>query len=466
MAPAVSEVATPEPAVEWRSDDASIGDVIGALNGLRRTFARAEAGDEEHPHPRNCVMTLIAIAASDAEERRAQRATREIGRLHPAQLLVIRDNPSLRSGQIRASISTDTQRPASACAVQCEQITLHVRGGAGDHLAALVDPLLTSGVPTYMWWVGTPPFGKRELEDALHVCDALVVDSARFGAPFRSFLELCRLAGGSHRRLGLADLQWSRLNPWRETVAQFFSPAARRPLLDGISAVGIDYAGEGRGNRIAGAMLVGWLASCLGWKLKNAAAGAGGVVAANFVAEGWRPVQVAFRSVSKPHLMDGEIGTFRLVGAAGGVSFQLTVMRDPERVRSSAPDIGAGAFRSLHAPGGEDEAGLEIAQRSAQWHRDVRHESLESLHHTATGDAPGDSVPPQATVFVRERRRSDNPKVLLTMIDIGGADTLRHVQRVETEDEAVLLVGLLSNGGKDPVYMRALAGAFELMQSI
>jgi glucose-6-phosphate dehydrogenase assembly protein OpcA len=451
---------------QWKGEDVTVGDVLNALNDVRRKFALEEAGEVEHPHPRNCVMTLIAVGATEAEERRAQRATRKIGALHPAQIVVITDQPDLHPGRIDAAITTDVLRPESASALQCEVVTLRVRGGAGEHLAALVDPLLPSGVPTYLWWVGTPPFGKRELEDALKVCDSLIVDSARFEAPYHSFLELAELCSNSHQKLGVADLQWARLEPWLETVAQFFAPAARRPFLNGISAVGVDYAGEGRANRVAAALLVGWMASALGWKLQKAAGGPGGIVAAHFSAEGWRPVQVAFRSVPAAHLAQGEVSAIRIDGVSGGTTFQLSVLRDPERRRRPAPDIGAGGYQSLHAAGGEDDAGFEIAQRKVAWHHEVLQQNIDNLHHTATGDAPGESLPPKPAAFVRERRREDTSLVLLTLIDIGGAGTLRHVQQMEPEDEASLLLDLLAHPTRDQVFSRSLVAAAELMRSI
>ncbi|MDQ2943836.1 MAG: glucose-6-phosphate dehydrogenase assembly protein OpcA [Candidatus Dormibacteraeota bacterium] len=441
-----------------------MGDVLSALDNIRKTFAVEEAHDTEHPHPRSCVMTLIAVATSDTEEKRAQRVAREIGMHHPAQLVVIRDMPDLKPGRIDAAILTDTHRPESACAVQRELVALHVRGAAGEHLAALVDPLLPSGVPVYLWWVGTPPFGKHELIDALRICDALVIDSAQFEKPYHSFLELTKLSVSSHQRLGVADMQWARLEPWRETLAQFFHPPDRRDFLNSISEIGVDYVGDGRGNRVAAALLVGWFASALGWKLKEAVAGGGGVVAAHYVAESWRVVQVAFRSVPKAQMAEGEVSAIRIAGSARGKSFQLTLMRDPERARRLAPDIGAGGYQSLHPTGGEDEAGFEIAQRKVAWHRDVLNGSRENLHHTATGGAPGEDLS-QPAVFIHERRRGDNALVLLTLIDIGGAETLRHVQRVEPEDEANLMLRLLAYGTHDPVYTRSLAAAAELMRS-
>src|ERR1700681_1451140 len=108
-----------------------MNEVLAALSDIRRKFAFSERQESELPNPRNCIMTLIAIASSDAEERRAQRAVRAIGNHHPAQVIVVRDQPELKSGKIDAQITTDTLRPQLGCAMQCELVTLRVSGAAG-----------------------------------------------------------------------------------------------------------------------------------------------------------------------------------------------------------------------------------------------------------------------------------------------------------------------------------------------
>ncbi|HET9410794.1 MAG TPA: glucose-6-phosphate dehydrogenase assembly protein OpcA [Candidatus Dormibacteraeota bacterium] len=453
---------TADPDLDWHGESVTIADVLAALNRSRRKFAHVEAEDEEHPHPRNCVMTLVAVVPDANEEKRAIKAVTEISQHHPCLAIVVRDQPQIRAGRINATVTAHPVLGAFDQPAPCELVTLHVHGAAGSHLAALVDPLLVSGVPTYMWWPSTPPFGTGELTDALRICDALVVDSARFDRPYHSFLELAELAERSHRKLGLADLQWERLLPWREAAAQFFAPAERRGFIQSIAEVGIDYMGDGRGNRIAAALMIGWFASALGWKLEHAAAGGGGVVAALFKAEGWRPVQVAFRSVQRGPLTQGEIMALRIAGTAAGKSFSLSVQRDPQRSR---PPQG-GEFQRLHPTGGEDDAAMEIAQRRASRHREVVSQNLEALHHTSTGEAPGESVPQQPTVMVRERRRTDTSDVMLTMIDLGGGEVLRHVQRVPPLDESTMLLNVLSAGARDVVYGRALAAAADLMQKL
>jgi glucose-6-phosphate dehydrogenase assembly protein OpcA len=449
----------------WHEEAVTIGDVLNALSGIRRKFAHEEAGDEEHPHPRNCVMTLVAVATSSADEDRARRASTAIAAQHPSLAIVVCEEPTVRMGRIDASIVTHPTTSSTASPAPCELVSLHVRGAAGEHLAALVDPLLSSGVPTYLWWLDTPPFGSKELLDALRISDALVVDSARFDRPYHSFLGLADLALSSHSHLGVADFQWIRLGPWREALAEFFEPKERRAFFSGIAEVGIDYVGEGRGNRISAALLIGWFASALGWKLERAVGGPGGVVVAHFVVEGGRQFEVAFRSVRKVHLAQGEVSAVRIAGASAGSTFRFSVERDPERLFRVTSDVGAAEFRQRHHPGGDDEAGMEVAQRKAARHRDVLSRTSDQAHHTATGELPGERGL-TSTVLGRERRRTDTALVLLTKIDIGEAQTLRHVQRVQPEDEAGLLLELLSTGARDAVYTRSLAAAAALMRAL
>ena len=52
---------------------------------------------------------------------------------------------------------------------------------------------------------------------------------------------------------------------------------------------------------------------------------------------------------------------------------------------------------------------------------------------------------------------------LLTMIEMGEVEPLRHVQQLDREDEAALLLDLLATGTHDEVFNRSLAAASELM---
>jgi hypothetical protein len=157
---------------------------------------------------------------------------------------------------------------------------------------------------------------------------------------------------------------------------------------------------------VAAALMAGWMASALGWKLRRATAGTGGVVAAVYEAAG-RSIEVDFRSVPPEDRVEGEVSAVRIAGMGEGTSFRLSVMHNPPRRRS-----------------------------------------------------------PQAAALDLERRRGDTTRVLLTMIEIGDTEPLRHVQQLEPEDETALLVELLSTGTHDEVYNRSLRAASELVERL
>ena len=105
---------------EWHGEDVTIRDVLTALTEIRNTFAHTEAGDDEHPHPRNCVMTLVTVATNDSEERLAVRTSQAISSQHPAQAIVIREDPAAPGHHLDAWITTEVQRPEMSCATECE----------------------------------------------------------------------------------------------------------------------------------------------------------------------------------------------------------------------------------------------------------------------------------------------------------------------------------------------------------
>lgn len=346
MASAVGSRATRS--LHWRGEGTTIGEVVAQLTKLHAKVARHEAGDHEHAHTRNCVMNLVTVARHREDRARAVEVADTIARHHPLRAITILHDARHGGSTITAEIDTTVAEGVIGQVVQCENVRLDVVGPAGTHLYSLVEPLLVPDVHTYLWWMGAPPLSEPAFRESLELAEVLVVDSATFERPFISVLELSELAAEVGERIGVSDLQWGRLRPWRELIAQFFSPGSRRSLLDGVNGVGVDYVGEGRGNRIPAALLAGWLASMLGWKLKRAAGGAGGVVVAWFESPREHPVEVAFRSVPPQEgLSDGELAAVRLDAVAGGVTGAMSIRRDPEDATQVVEQIETGENHSL-----------------------------------------------------------------------------------------------------------------------
>jgi len=372
---------------EWHERGVTLPEVMSEVGRIHAQLARPEAGDDALPHPRNCCLNLVSIADDEEEARLAERVGHLLASHHPLRQLLVELEPSHEVDRLDAWLHAEAHQAPDGMPVQFERIRLKVTGAGTKHIDSLVAPLLVPEVPTCLWWLGNPPVSDEAFLRLLELSDLLAVDSATFERPFLVTLELAGLAEAVGRRVPVTDFHWARLQPWRELVAQFFQPQERRDFLRGMNAVGIDYAGEGRGNRVAAALLVGWLATALEWKLQRAAAGGGGAVAALYRGPRGHSVEVHLRSVSAEKLAEGELAAVRVDAAAGGRACALAIERSA--------------------------ANLE-------------------------------------RVEVR--------------IDIGERETLTERLPLDTPAPAELLVEML-NGMRDPVYMRSLAAAADLLKA-
>jgi len=317
--------------LSWSGKRVRLSDVLSHLAELHRDISQSEAEDQAHPHPRNSVMNLVVCVGSQARAEETQGVVERMAASHPLRAVVIRRSGEKERPTLDAEIVTEAHQLVRGQTIQREQISLTVSGPAEDHLASFVEPLLVADVPTYLWWAGTPPLGERGLRNALVICDVLIVDSAGFERPVPAFLEFAGLADRLGRRIGFADLHWSRQRPWRESLSQFFSPPERRPLLAGVRHFDIDCAGEGQAAWVGGSLLTGWIAGALGWRLLRAAAVTDAHADAIFEAPGGNLVQVALRSAGRTTLARGTATRLTLAAETGELQCLNTIELHPDR---------------------------------------------------------------------------------------------------------------------------------------
>ncbi len=192
----------------------------------------------------------------------------EVTRQNPCRAIIMVLEPQAAPSGLEAWVSAHCHLPVAGEKQVCsEQITIRARGEAGQGLASVVLPLTVSELPIFLWWragdFSLPPY----FDEILRVTQHVIVDTARF-SPGAAHLQ--DLAAWLRKfRIQLTDLNWSRITPWRELIAQCFDSPDRRPYLDRLSEVRIEYEqGSARlvTQRAQGLLLTGWLASRLGWE--------------------------------------------------------------------------------------------------------------------------------------------------------------------------------------------------------
>ncbi|MDP9319805.1 MAG: glucose-6-phosphate dehydrogenase assembly protein OpcA [Chloroflexota bacterium] len=255
-------------------DEAVWGARADGVAALERELARmrrsmgAHAKEQAVPVARASVLNLVVFATRDAHARRAAATIDQLATRHPSRAVVLLADRRREGNAPGLEMHYHLSHPGGLQQVSYEQILIRARGDADQRLASAVIPLLLPDLPVFLWWTETPPVDAPYFEQLLGLADRLIVDSGDFARPDRTLARLHAVARAGHGRYGLTDFNWTRITAWRELVSQFFDVPAWRPFLDGVTGIRIGFAVDADGREIhpsQALLLIGWLASRLGW---------------------------------------------------------------------------------------------------------------------------------------------------------------------------------------------------------
>jgi glucose-6-phosphate dehydrogenase assembly protein OpcA len=209
-------------------------------------------------------LSVLNLVAACIDVDSADLATQAVGRLgakHPARAIIILADPE-GPDKMEADLSLQCSAvdEGQVCA---EQVRLQVGGQAAYHMASVVTPLLVPDIPVYLWLVGAPPLHQAFGQDAVAICERLIIDSGEYEdhrGTLRTLSDELEAVGDA---ISLCDVAWERTRIWRQLLAQSFDGGEMRPFVRGITRVDVECSG----GRISAQtwLVAGWLASRLDW---------------------------------------------------------------------------------------------------------------------------------------------------------------------------------------------------------
>ncbi len=254
------------------------------LSGINRTI-----GESDRPEPvtgpgsyaRTNTTSLLTCARSAAQADRAAAAIDGLQTHYPTRAITVASDPALD----RLPPSTDAEDgpltittrliPADSggpTVGHFESVTITGGPRRLGNPASTAIPLCVPDLPIVLWWLGDLQYDLGMFRDLAGSSDRVIVDSAVFGDVARGLVSLSTLDAQRGRdSTVLVDMAWSRLLDWRNLIAQFYDAPPHPDALTSIDAVTIEYVVEPAPGQSAGQasaiLLVGWLASRLGWRL-------------------------------------------------------------------------------------------------------------------------------------------------------------------------------------------------------
>jgi Glucose-6-phosphate dehydrogenase subunit len=295
---------------------------------LRALLAERHAESEGFVPAR--VLNMIVFVEHEWSGEIANRL-RGVGRYAASRLIVLSFEPGRERLDARASIVSDDDPGPGELALLRETVVVSLGERHLDDLLTIADPLVVTDLPTLLW----SPHGHPEAVDALlSLAQATLLDSIeepdRTQAGHRSAIDR---AFALSQVLYVVDLAWLRSTPWRERVATVFDPAPMRRELGALSAVTVSHHPD---SRVAGLLLIGWLASRLGWSLRSdvVAEGAKGKLCGSAQSE---QGEVKLTLGPAPELQVPGLAGVELCGASG---LRMRLDREPGGLRARRRDPG------------------------------------------------------------------------------------------------------------------------------
>jgi glucose-6-phosphate dehydrogenase assembly protein OpcA len=213
-------------------------------------------------------MNLVVVAASPSLVDPWVAVVDDVLKNVPARAIVVGLDPDAEDA-IEVVVAPVCS-PGSGTLVCSERVTLRLRGGLCGRVASCVDALCASDVPTTLVWLARVRVEDPTFAPLARWSHRIVLEAAH--GSLGSLANVVRWARKqpAGERPGVSELAWTRLGAWQELCARIFDDARLRDLALAITRVRLVQASS-PGTELGpeGALLLGWLATRLGWKASS-----------------------------------------------------------------------------------------------------------------------------------------------------------------------------------------------------
>jgi glucose-6-phosphate dehydrogenase assembly protein OpcA len=220
------------------------------LKGLGKLWTSLGEEEKQRGKPtvlRACAMTLI-VATDEADEGFfASQTISDLMREHPSRGIVLAVTEQ-GAAEPQARVIAQCWKPfGKAQQICCEQIEVKARLESWPKVGPILLGLIAADLPVVFWCryreafkSGADTFQARGVEGVMELASKTIVDTygLEAGAAFEQI--------SKWRKQGrvIADLEWTRLTPWREPLGHLFDNQARENRFSNFDTVEICHTEE------------------------------------------------------------------------------------------------------------------------------------------------------------------------------------------------------------------------------
>lgn len=235
------------------------------LSALRK--AEANVGLSGAPLLRACTLTLVVLCDPSEDPEDLEGLISQVVSSNPARVIAIAQPGSQGEPALETRVSAYQTSDRETPRLVGEEIAFYPRGKEYGVLPSAVLSLRVSGLPLVLYWRGQPDLDDRLFHALVGECDQILFDSQHFTARAERVNNTIARLRIDYPSVSFGDVNWQRMRPWREFVAQFFDHPGNMCFLDLLTRVEIEFSVGFGGNQSAAVLLMAWLASALGWRV-------------------------------------------------------------------------------------------------------------------------------------------------------------------------------------------------------
>lgn len=220
------------------------------LKGLGQLWTSLGEEEKQHGKPtvlRACAMTLIVATDEPDGGFSASQTISELMREHPSRGIVLAVSDRAEK-MLEARVLAQCWKPfGKAQQICCEQIEVTARPESWPNVGPTLTGLIVADLPVIFWCRHEGALSpsatadqKAGLEAVMSVATKIIVDTAALDIAHAFDL----IANWRAQGRVVADLEWTRLTPWREPLAHIFDNPARDNGFSRFHTIEITHTGE------------------------------------------------------------------------------------------------------------------------------------------------------------------------------------------------------------------------------
>jgi glucose-6-phosphate dehydrogenase assembly protein OpcA len=358
-----------------------VGKIEKEMAAMWKPSGDGEGVNAESGVTRACALNLLVYATATEDRAQIDDMLNEVNEQHPGRTLVLLADRETAEPKLEAYVSTRCRRLGGSGKQVCgEQVTIEAAGEAIETVASAIAPLLVPDAPVFLWWKDIPHYEDKLFSRLTTMADRVVLDSSCFDHPHEDLQRLSQIIKEHPQFMTASDLNWGRLTAWRTLVASFWDVADYRPYLDKIDGVVVEYdAPDFAPQQIApkALLVTGWLASRLGWSIKEASRHEDKSSVSFQLSANERVVNVEMDATTRAGHADGMLVALTLSVKDAGAEFHVALSDDRKKLVTEARIDGQHTIGRVLSYEGKSE-GQRLSRELSLLKRDLIYE--QALH--------------------------------------------------------------------------------------